>query len=60
MTKNAPKPRNLINYDAQAKRNDKLNARARAKGWKGISEALTALIKDEIELPQKETRIEGE
>ena len=51
--KPARKPRRQINKDGQDKRMERLNAEARLKGWKGISEYLTAVIKHEAELPEK-------
>lgn len=47
------KPRPQINKDAQGKRNDILNPKAKAKGWTGISEYLTAVIHGEAEIPPK-------
>ena len=37
----------------QSKRMAQLNEKAQAKGWAGISECLTAVIKNEAELPSK-------
>jgi hypothetical protein len=36
----------------QSKRMAQLNEKAQAKGWSGISEYLTAVLKDEITIPQ--------
>lgn len=40
--------------ERQNKRNAPLNEKAKAKGWAGISEYLTAVINDKAEIPQKE------
>ena len=37
----------------QSKRMAQLNAKAQAKGWQGISECLTAVLANEVELPSK-------
>jgi len=37
----------------QSKRMAQLNQMAQAKGWKGISEYLTAILKDEVTIPSK-------
>ncbi len=36
----------------QSKRMAQLNEKAQAKGWSGISEYLTAVLKDEVTIPQ--------
>ena len=37
----------------QSKRTAQLNQKAQAKGWSGISEFLTAFLKDEVTIPSK-------
>jgi|GEM_PF-5420791 len=37
----------------QSKRMAQLNQMAQAKGWSGISEYLTAILKDEVTIPSK-------
>ena len=39
--------------DRQSKRMAQLNQRARAKGWSGISEYLTAILRDKAAIPPK-------
>ena len=45
------------NRTGQNKRNDILNAKAQAAGWDGISNFLTAVIRDEAEIPKKKANI---
>lgn len=46
--------RNKKNRAYTRSRNATLNAKAQAKGWKHLSECLTAVLRDEAALPEKE------
>ena len=48
-----PKTDNTRNERQKDRRNDVLNRKAKLKGWTGYSEMLTAMKKDEIEIPEK-------
>ena len=47
------KPRKLINAEGTNKRRATLEQKARAAGWDNLSACLTAVGKNEVELPQK-------
>ena len=50
----ANKLRVAVNRDAQATRMARLNAKAQAVGWTGVSEYLTAVLRGEVDIAAKE------
>ena len=47
------KKRGAINRDAQSNRMAALNAEARAKGWDGLSQYLTAVLRGDVDIAAK-------
>ena len=47
------KKRVAINRDAQSNRMARLNAEAQAKGWDGLSQYLTAVLRGEVAIAAK-------